>query len=313
MKILITGGAGFIGSNLASFLVSKGYRVRIIDNLSTGKIENISDLMERVEFISGDITDSNLLKNVLEDIDFVVHLAAITSVQRSMEDPELTYKVNSEGTVKILELCEKFKIKRFIFASSCAIYGNPEKLPVSEDSEPSPLSPYAESKLLAEKFCLDYLRKGLDSVVLRFFNVFGPKQDAESPYSGVISIFIKKILKGESPVIYGDGEQTRDFIYVDDVLSAIEKAMNSKLSKERVFNIGSGNRYSINYTFEILKKISRFSGMPEFKEERRGEIRHTLADISKAEKILGWKPEIPFQEGLLRTFEYMREVTGKGR
>lgn len=306
MRVLITGGAGFIGSNLASFLISKGYRVRIIDNLSTGKIENLSDLINKIEFILGDITNNNILQRVLEDIDFVVHLAAVTSVQKSVEEPELTYKVNSEGTMKILELSEKFKIKRFVFASSCAIYGNPEKLPVAENSEPAPLSPYAESKLQGEKLCLNYLEKGLDCVILRFFNVFGPKQDSESPYSGVISIFIKKILKNENPVIYGDGEQTRDFIYVDDVLSAIEKAMHSKITDERIFNIGSGNRYSVNHLFKILKELSGFKGEPEYREGRKGEVRHTLADISKAEKFLGWRPEIAFQEGLLRTLKYMK-------
>jgi UDP-glucose 4-epimerase len=307
MNVLITGGAGFIGSNLAKFLVGKGYKVRIIDNLSTGKLENIKEFSENLDFLEGDITDLKTFKRALEDMDFLIHLAAITSVQRSMEEPGLTYKVNFEGTKIALELSEKFRIKRFIFASSCAIYGNPEKLPVSEDFEPSPLSPYAETKLYGEKMCLEYLKKGLDVIILRFFNVFGPKQDADSPYSGVISRFIKRILEGKSPIIYGDGEQTRDFIFVNDVTSLIEKALLKSLSDIRIFNIGSGKRYSVKRVFEILKEISGFKGDPEFEEGRKGEVRHTQADIRRAEKEFEWKPEISIEEGLKITYKYMKK------
>lgn len=305
MKILITGGAGFIGSNLVRFLTLKDYKVRVIDNLSTGKMENLNGIIERIDFFPADITEEKVLERTFKDIDYVIHLAAVTSVQKSLEEPDLTFKVNVEGTNKIIKFSEKFNVKKIIFASSCAIYGNPSKLPVSEDSELSPLSHYAESKVNGEKLCLEFLKKGIDIVILRFFNVFGPKQDGDSPYTGVISNFIKKILKGERPVIYGDGEQTRDFVYVDDVLSAIERALFSQ-TESSVFNIGSGKRYSVNQIFEILKRISGFKGEPEFKEERKGEVRHTLADISRARRELCWKPEISIKEGLRRTFEYIK-------
>lgn len=305
MKILITGGAGFIGSNLARAFVLKNYKVRVVDNLSTGKMENLNGIIEKIEFLPADITDEKAMEGTFKHIDHVIHLAAITSVQKSLEDPDLTFKVNVEGTRNILKFSEKFNVRKLIFASSCAIYGNPEKLPVSEDSKLFPLSPYAESKVEGENSCLEFLKKGINIVILRFFNVFGLKQDADSPYSGVISNFAKKILKGERPVIYGDGKQTRDFVYVDDVLSAIEKALFSK-SETRIFNIGSGKGYSVNQIFEILKKISGFKGEPEFKEERKGEVRHTLADISKAQIELRWKPEISIEDGLKRTFEYIK-------
>ncbi len=307
MKIVITGGAGFIGSNLARLLVANSYKVRIFDNLSTGKIDNLKEVIEDIEFVLGDIADTNMLKKVLKGIDYVVHLAAITSVQRSLEEPDLTYKVNFEGTKQLLEFSEKFSVKKFIFASSCAIYGNPRILPISEDHEPSPLSPYAESKLSGEKICIEHLKRGLDIVILRFFNVYGPKQDSNSPYSDVISRFIKRILNGEPPIIYGDGDQTRDFVYVDDVLSVIEKTLLSKKTENRIFNIGSGKRYSVNQIFRILKELSGFEGEPEYKEARRGEIRHTIANISRAEKEIDWKPRISIEEGLKRTFEYMKE------
>lgn len=306
MRILITGGAGFIGSNLVEYLIRNGFKVKIIDNLSTGKIDNLRGVAENIELRIGDIADTIAYKDFFEGIDYVVHLAAVTSVQKSLEDPDLTYKVNVEGTRNILEFSEKFKIKRFIFASSCSIYGDPKNLPVSEEAEFSPLSPYADSKVKGEKICFDYMKKGLDIVILRFFNVFGPKQDAESPYSGVISRFIKKILNSENPIIYGDGEQTRDFVYVEDILNAIEKALTSKLANNRVFNIGSGQRHSVNQIFNILKEISSFNGRPEYMDRRKGEVRHTLADISKAERELCWKPKISIDEGLRRTFEYMK-------
>jgi UDP-glucose 4-epimerase len=305
MRILITGGAGFIGSNLARFLTMKDHKVRVIDNLSTGKMENLNEIIEKIDFFEVDITEEKSLERTFKDIDYVIHLAAVTSVQKSLEEPDLTFKVNIEGTNNILKFSEKLKVRKIIFASSCAIYGNPKILPVPEDSEFSPLSPYAESKINGEKLCFEFLKKGIDIVILRFFNVFGPKQDADSPYSGVISKFIKKILKGERPIIYGDGEQTRDFVYVDDVLSAVEKALLSK-AVARVFNIGSGKRYSVNQIFEILKRISDFKEEPEYKEERKGEVRHTLADISRARIELGWKPEISIEEGLKRTFEYIK-------
>ncbi len=307
MKVLITGGAGFIGSNLTFLLVKKGYGVRIIDNLSTGKMENLKEVRDKIEFIHGDITDKKILEESLQGVDYVVHLAAITSVQKSLEEPELTFEVNFEGTQKLLELSEKFSIKKFIFASSCAIYGNPQILPVSEECPPSPLSPYAESKLSGEKVCVEYLKRGLDIVILRFFNIYGPKQDPDSPYSGVISRFIKMILNGKPPVIYGDGEQTRDFVYVNDVLSALEMILLRGAKESRIFNIGSGKRYSVNQIFRILKKISGFEGKPKYEEGRKGEVRHTLADISRAVKEINWKPLIHIEEGLKRTFEYIKE------
>ncbi len=305
MIVLITGGTGFIGSNLSKRLISKGMEVRIIDNLSTGKMENIKDIKEGVSLTIGDILNVDLLEKVVRSIDYVVHLAAITSVQKSIENPDLTYEVNVEGTRHVLEFSKRCGVKRVVFASSCAVYGNPTILPVSEESELSPLSPYSESKIRGEELCLQYLRDGLDVVVLRFFNVFGPKQHASSPYSGVISSFINKILNGEKPLIYGDGEQTRDFIYVDDVVHAIEKALFSNALKYRVYNIGRGESFSVNQIFEIIREISNFKGEPGFREPRKGEVRHTLADISRAKEYLGWRPEVNLKDGLKRTFEYM--------
>ncbi|MGQ9617364.1 MAG: NAD-dependent epimerase/dehydratase family protein [Candidatus Aminicenantia bacterium] len=305
MRVLITGGAGFIGSNLSKYLYSKGYEIFIIDNFSTGKLENIKKSEGYLNFAITDIREPFSFEIYPGDFDFIVHLAAITSVQKSIENPSLTYEVNVEGTKIVLDFAKKKGVKRFIFASSCSVYGDQEYLPVSEEAKLSPLSPYAISKVEGERLCKLYAESGVETVVLRFFNVFGPNQDYSSPYSGVISIFINKMIKGENPIIYGDGEQTRDFIYVGDVVRAIEKAFFADITPYRIFNIGSGRSFSINQVFEIIKEITSFRGSPIFEKARKGELRHIFSDISKAEKYLGWKPEIPFGEGLEKTFEYM--------
>lgn len=299
-KVLVTGGAGFIGSHLVDRLVEKGYAVRVIDNLSTGSIANIKAYVEdgRVDFVRGDICDASLVNRNVKDVNWVFHLAALTSVPFSVENPQLTYDTNVTGTLNLLASCARQKVGKFVFASSCAVYGDPRYLPVDERHPTNPISPYAESKLAAERYCLGFHERQLCcSVVLRFFNVFGPRQGLND-YSGVITRFIDRAKQRLPLVIYGDGTQTRDFVNVHDVVDAIFKCMINSSADGEVFNIGSGKPTSIN---ELAHVISELAGAPPsfaYEKARSGDIKHSYANISKAKKLLGYSPRWALEDGL---------------
>lgn len=303
---LVTGGAGFIGSHIARRLLELGHSVRILDNLSTGRMENVRDLEGRIEIIRGDIRDPETVKKALDGADYVFHQAALVSVPRSLKNPLETAEVNIKGTLNILSRSRDSKAKRVVFASSSSIYGDPPTLPKRENMEPNPISPYALSKLAGEEWCGLYGRLyGLEAVSLRYFNVYGPNQNPESEYAAVIPKFINAVLNNKPPVIYGDGEQTRDFTYVKDVVEANVLAMKGRPG---IYNIGSGERVSINMLLEMINKIAGKPVKPRHEKPRPGDIEHSLADISLAGKGLGYKPKYSLERGLGETVRWFRGV-----
>ncbi|HEX4975501.1 MAG TPA: NAD-dependent epimerase/dehydratase family protein, partial [Pseudomonadales bacterium] len=287
---LVTGGAGFIGSHLVEALSASGHEVTVLDNLSSGDKKNIELLLgTKVNFVEGDIRDKTLLDKLVQNCDGVFHLAALVSVPESIKNPLDSFSVNLQGTLNVFESCKGREQIRIVFASSAAVYGNIEQLPIQEGATGNPLSPYGLHKLMCEKHAELYAKLyNVNSVGLRFFNVFGPRQDPSSPYSGVISIFIDRLVKGTAPVIYGDGGQTRDFVYVADVVQALVKAMDSQKQGFEVFNVGRGEGISINMLFEILRGIVGTKLSAEFEPARNGEIHTSLADISKIGSALGY-------------------------
>jgi nucleoside-diphosphate-sugar epimerase len=300
MKVLVTGGAGFIGSHLVNRLVSDGAEVKVLDNLSTGNLENIRSHVNsgRLEFLEGDIRDTSVVEKAFEGVSIVVHLAAQISVAYSIEKPAETYDVNTSGTLKLLQASAQAGVKRFVFASSCAVYGDPKFLPITEFHPANPISPYADSKLKAEQHCLDFHeRRCFSSVVLRFFNVYGPRQGLND-YSGVITKFISNIKQYKSLTIFGDGTQTRDFVYVSDIVEAITTSINSGKAAGETIHIGTGKATSINELAETLLQITNIQVPVTHQEARTGEIKHSYADISKAAKLLGYAPRIPLSKGL---------------
>ncbi|WGI17652.1 SDR family oxidoreductase [Methanonatronarchaeum sp. AMET-Sl] len=308
MNVLVTGGAGFIGSNLAEEL-SKNHDVKILDNLSTGKIENISELLNKnnVEFIEGSITDLNLVKESLSGVDWVFHQAALASVPRSVKNPEKTNQANIDGTLNVLTAARDLGVNKVVFASSSSVYGGGEDLPKKENMRARTLSPYAASKLSGEKYCEAFHEVyGLDTVSLRYFNVFGPKQDPGSEYAAVIPKFIKRLSNDQPPVIYGDGQQTRDFTYIDNVVRA--NILAAKKDELGVFNVGCGERFSIDELARSLAEIMSKDIDPVYTEPREGDVRHSLADITKIEENLGYAPDVGFYEGLEQTVEWYNEA-----
>ena len=297
MRILVTGGAGFIGSHLVDRLIKENHKVAVIDNFTTGKKENVNP---QADFYNLDICDFEKIKPLFENIDFVFHLAAIPRVPVSVEDPVGTSKVNILGTINVFKAAIEAKVKRIIFASSSSVYGNQEKLPFKEDMKPNPVSPYALQKLVGEQFAKLFTKLyGIPIISLRYFNVYGPRIDFDSDYSLVIGKFLKQKAEGKPLTIFGDGEQTRDFCYVDDVVDATIKAMESeKLKGGEVVNIGSGKSYSINYLAELVR------GKREYLAPRKGDVKHTQADITLAKKLLAWQPKISFEEGLKKVQEW---------
>ena len=299
-NVLVTGGAGFIGSHVVDRLVKADYDVRVIDNLSTGKLSNIKKHIAsgRVDFVKGDIRNAELVNNCVKNVSAVVHLAAITSVPFSVENPNLTYYNNVAGTINLISSCAKQKVRIFVFISSCAVYGEPDYLPIDEQHLTKPISPYANSKFIAEYYCRGFHKKKLlRSVVLRLFNVYGPRQSMND-YSGVITNFIDRGKQELPIVIYGDGSQTRDFVNVCDVVEAVLSAMANKAAEDEVFNIGSGKSTSI---YELAEAVSELAGLnPQFIHEtpRLGDIKHSHADISKAEELLGYRPKVSLRDGL---------------
>ena len=299
--VLVTGGAGFIGSHLVGKLSSLGFRVRVIDNLYSGKLSNLgSDLLnsQSVEFIEGDIRDTYLMKKCCADAEVVIHLAAQTSVPFSMQNPEFNNDVNVKGTLNLLNSSSEANVKRFLFISSCAVYGEPAYLPVDEKHPTNPISPYAESKLVAEKECLKLNDMGaFESVVFRFFYVYGPKQGL-SEYSGVITKFIDRITQRLPLIIYGDGSQTRDFVYVNDIVNAIVLALENKEAPGNVFNVGTGTAVSLQELANTMLSLTEVDLKIINADHRIGDIKNSYANINKANQLLGYKPEFSLKEGL---------------
>jgi nucleoside-diphosphate-sugar epimerase len=304
---IITGGAGFIGSHLTSALVNKGDRVIVIDNLSTGHLENLSDVMDDIKFIKGDIRDIEFLKKCFRGVEVVFHQAALPSVPRSIKDPIASNASNIDGTLNVLVAARDAGVKRVVCAASSSAYGDTEILPKTEEMPSNPLSPYAVTKYVGELYSRVFSRVyGLETVCLRYFNVFGPRQDPNSQYAAVIPKFIISMSKGESPHIYGDGEQSRDFTYIDNVVEANLLAAYAPSVSGEMFNIACGERNTIN---ELVGKINEIFGTriePEYDSPRPGDVKHSMASIEKANKFLGYRPVVTFQEGLRRTVDWFK-------
>jgi UDP-glucose 4-epimerase len=309
-RYLITGVAGFIGSSLARALLERGEQVRGIDNLLTGKMENIAGL-DKLDFRQADLVDAKAMGDACRGVDFIFHEAALASVPRSVKDPESTNRSNIDGTLTLLVAARDAKVKRVVYAGSSSVYGDQPTLPKRESMAPDPISPYAVSKLAGEHYMTSFYRVyGLETVVLRYFNVFGPRQDPTSMYSGVLARFISLMLAGEQPTIYGDGEQSRDFTFIENVVSANLLACAAPVEKVagKTFNAATGSRITLNRTYEILKKLTGYTGAPAYGPERSGDIKHSLADVSLARETFGYKPVVDFEEGLRRTVEWYRST-----
>jgi len=300
---LVTGGAGFIGSNIASELVRRGESVRIIDDLSTGREQNLNDFLDKVEFIRGDICDSAIIQKAVSGVDYVLHQAAIPSVERSVKDPATTNKANVDGTLSLLIASRDAGVKRVIFASSSSIYGDSPTLPKTEDMTPNPLSPYAASKIIGEYYCRVFHNLfRLETICLRYFNVFGPRQDPTSQYAAVIPIFITAVASDRQPTVYGDGLQSRDFTFVDNVVDANLLACSAPAEAAgQVYNIACGERLTLLDLLGELGGILDKRPQPIFDPPRPGDVKHSLADISRAKKQLSFEPKVSFAEGLRRT------------
>jgi UDP-glucose 4-epimerase len=309
---LITGIAGFIGSSLARALVEQGDGVRGIDNFSTGKRDNLAEIFDRIDFREADLSDLEALESACRGVDYVLHQAAIPSVPKSVLDPLGSNRANVDGTVHLLIAARDAKVKRVVYAASSSAYGDTPTLPKHEGMLPNPISPYAVAKLTGEYYMRSFYRcYGLETVSLRYFNIFGPRQDPSSPYSGVLAKFITQMLQGQPPVIFGDGGQSRDFTYIDNAVHANLLAMTRPTAEVagQVFNVATGRRADLNETFALLKNITGYSGDAKYAPERAGDVRHSLADLTLAEKRLGYAPQVHFEAGLRRTVEwYGREM-----
>jgi len=307
---LITGIGGFIGSSIARALLSRGEAVRGLDNFSTGKKENLAEIAGRIEVHEADITDLDAMHRACKGVDFVLHQAAIPSVPKSVLDPLGSNRANVDGTVNVLIAARDAKVKRVVYAASSSAYGDTPTLPKHEGMKPDPISPYAVAKLASEHYMVSFFRcYGLETVCLRYFNIFGPRQDPSSPYSGVLAKFITQMLKGEQPTIFGDGEQSRDFTYIDNAVNANLLACKADASKAagEVFNVATGRRVTLNETFKALQPLTSYSGQVKYGPARGGDVKHSLADVSKAEAGLGYRPTVDFEEGLRRTVEWYRK------
>jgi nucleoside-diphosphate-sugar epimerase len=305
---LVTGGAGFIGSHIAAALMADGARVRVLDDLSTGHRENIEEIGGDLDFVHGSVADEELLNKALDSVEVVFHEAAIPSVPRSVEAPRQTHIASVDGTFSLLVAARDRKVRRVVYAASSSAYGDQPTLPKAEQMLPDPLSPYAVAKLVGEYYCQVFTRVyGLETVSLRYFNVFGPRQDPGSQYSGVVSRFISTLLSNERPVIYGDGEQSRDFTYIDNVVSANLKAASAKDAAGKVINVANGERITLN---ELLAELKDLTGKQdvtaEYREPRVGDVRHSLADITLARQFLDYESKVGLREGLQRTIDWWK-------
>lgn len=297
MNVLITGGAGFIGSHLAQRLEGEGHRVRALDNLSTGKRENLAGT--RVELVEGDIRDADTVDRCVRGVEAVVHLAAVASVQASIDDPLGTHATNFDGTLHLLDAAQRRGVKRFLYASSAAVYGDTERLPVDEDVALNPLSPYAADKLAGEYYLRHYVRRyGLDATAFRFFNIYGPRQDPSSPYSGVISIFVDRLARGERLTLFGDGHQTRDFVYVGDLVAILAAALARRDLAGAVMNVGTGTEQSLLDLIAALETLAQRSIEREHRPARAGDILRSRANVERLRRYFGTVPATPLAEGL---------------
>jgi len=308
-KYLVTGAAGFIGSSLVRALLERGEQVRGIDNFATGRRENLSGMLGQMDFREGDILDLDALHSACAGVDYVLHQAAIPSVPKSVLDPLASNRANADGTLNVLVAARDAKVKRVVYAASSSVYGDTPTLPKHEAMNPNPISPYAVAKLASEFYMVSFYRcYGLETVSLRYFNIFGPRQDPSSTYSGVLAKFSMQMLRGEQPTIFGDGETSRDFTYIDNAVSANLLACSSPAAQcaGRVFNCATGRRITLNETFVALKPLTGYKGTVKYGAEREGDIKHSLADITQAQKHLGYKVLVNFEDGLRRTVEWYK-------
>jgi nucleoside-diphosphate-sugar epimerase len=304
---LVTGGAGFIGSHLVEELVRRGERVRVVDSLITGKRANLAGVADRIEFVLGDLADADVAGRAVEGVDYVLHQAAIPSVPRSVSEPVQCHRANVDATLNLLVAARDARVRRVVYAGSSSVYGNAAALPKREDMAPEPLSPYALQKLVSEQYARMFTSLyGLETVTTRYFNVFGPRQDPSSPYSGVISLFIRAFLEGRTPMIYGDGGQTRDFTYVANVVDGVLKACHATGVAGGVFNVATGGRISLNLLCRVLQQLTGSSLEPAFGPPRVGDVRDSQADITRARECLAYEPTVSLEEGLAQTLAWSR-------
>jgi nucleoside-diphosphate-sugar epimerase len=314
MRYVVTGGAGFIGSNTVDELVRRGHSVVVLDDLSAGKEDNLAEVRNKITFIKGSITDIEVVRKAMHEADYVLHLAARTSVPRSVKDPIESNRVNIDGTLNVLVGARDAKVKRIVFAASSSAYGETPTLPKVEMMRPMPISPYGITKFVGELYLQVFGRcYGLENVALRYFNVFGPRQDPGSPYSGVLAKFCTAYLEETQPVIFGDGEQTRDFTYVENAVQANLLACEAPNVSGKVFNVGVGGRVSLNQVTKALANISGNTLEVRHEPPREGDIRDSQADITQARELLGYDPQVDFEEGIRRTFEWYRSSQTKAQ
>jgi UDP-glucose 4-epimerase len=305
MRCLVTGGAGFIGSHTVDELVRRGHGVTALDDLSTGKAENLAGVESQIQFVRESVTNLDRVREACRGVDCVIHLAAQTSVPRSVEDPLETHLINVTGTLNVLVAARDARVKRVVFASSCAVYGETPVMPIGENVPPAPISPYGGSKLAGEFYGRVFQEiYGLEFVALRYFNVFGPRQDPGSPYSGVLSLFNAAMMEGTQPTVYGDGEQSRDFVYIGNVVEANLLAAEVKSAPGHAINIGTGKRTTLNQTLALLEKITGRPAKAKYAAPREGDIRDSQAEIALAKYVLGYNPRYGFGEGLRRTWDW---------
>ncbi|HNY78077.1 MAG: SDR family oxidoreductase [Sedimentisphaerales bacterium] len=307
-KFLVTGGAGFIGSNICRRLVAEGCYVRVVDNLLTGKRSNLDDLIDKIDFVQADMGDPNVARSVMKGIDVVLHEGALPSVPRSVDEPELTHKHCVDATFTLLMAARDAGVKRFVYAASSSAYGDTPTLPKVETMPTSPLSPYAVGKLVGEYYCSVFAKVfGLETISLRYFNVFGPYQDPTSQYAAAIPAFVTSILKDQPPTIYGDGEQSRDFTYIDNVVHANLCAARAKKTNGEVVNIACGEKVTVNEIIALINEMVGKKVVPHYAPARAGDVKHSLADITAARKLIGFEPVILFRDGLQRAIAWYRD------
>jgi nucleoside-diphosphate-sugar epimerase len=312
MRYLVTGGAGFIGSNIVDELVRRGHKVVVLDDLSAGKESNLADVRSKIDLRVGSITDLAAVQSACSGADYVIHLAARTSVPRSVQDPIGTNFVNIDGTLNVLVAARDAKVRRIVFAASSSAYGETRTLPKTETMPADPISPYGITKYVGELYAKVFGRVyGLENACVRYFNVFGPRQDPSSQYSGVLSRFMLAVIEGQQPVVFGDGEQSRDFTFIEDIVDETLRACEAQGASGMVFNGGTGVRITLNQVLKLLEKISGNKIQVKYDPPRTGDIRDSQADISLAQKVLGYKPLVHFEEGLQRTWEWYKGAYGK--